>query len=445
MCGRPWHVLGSGYLSPRRATVLAYPYANRGTPNSIFWNEHKFVISGKQKYEKMLPISLKSFHIKNYRGIIDTQVDNIPADTQWIFLTGENGFGKTSVLQGIANIQKFLLQKKFHEGLKIDFPEVNFQSNPLSNHVTIEIYVNKTVFPIPSYQGTEDSINKTSNFFKKLIAYGSTRLRISAGSTNEVMDQYSSTQSLFSNEILLTNIEEKFKDWVNEYSQGYQQLEIIFKTLLPRLGKIAVEFDEKDKTRKVKYFETDNEGNSYDEGINFDSLAAGFKNILAMIGDMINRLSKTQSTDNFNDLEGIVIIDEIDLHLHPKYQKLFIQKLTELFPNIQFIVSTHSPIPLLGAPSNSVIINVSRTREEGIKAELLDIDFSVLTPNAILSSPIFGFQELIPESKSDDEMIRSEDTYKEVLFNDQLDKQISEYLTEDNQKELLDLLKEHNL
>ena len=52
----------------------------------------------------MLPIALKSFHIKNYRGIIDTQIDNIPDNTQWIFLTGENGFGKTSVLQGLAEI-----------------------------------------------------------------------------------------------------------------------------------------------------------------------------------------------------------------------------------------------------------------------------------------------------------------------------------------------------
>jgi predicted ATP-binding protein involved in virulence len=174
-------------------------------------------------------------------------------------------------------------------------------------------------------------------------------------------------------------------------------------------------------------------------------LAAGYKNIIAMVGDMINRLSQQQIVEDFKNLTGIVLIDEIDLHLHPKYQKLFVQKLTELFPKIQFIVSTHSPIPLLGAPKNSVIINVSRTREEGIKAELLDIDFSVLTPNAILSSPIFGFQDLIPDSKSKDKMARSEDSYKEVLLNDQLDKQISEYLTEDNQKELLDLLKEHNL
>jgi predicted ATP-binding protein involved in virulence len=156
---------------------------------------------------------------------------------------------------------------------------------------------------------------------------------------------------------------------------------------------------------------------------------------------MINRFTKTQSVENFSALKGIVIIDEFDTHLHPKYQKLFVQKLTELFPKIQFIVSTHSPIPLLGAPANSVIINVSRTREEGIKAELLDIDFSVLTPNAILSSPIFGFQDLIPDSKSDDKMIRTEDTFQEVEFNDQLKKNIDEYLTADRQKELLDLLK----
>jgi predicted ATP-binding protein involved in virulence len=219
------------------------------------------------------------------------------------------------------------------------------------------------------------------------------------------------------------------------------QLEQIFKALLPKLEKISVEFNEKSKKSSVKYYEVDSEGNLYEEGLEFLELAAGYKNIIALVGDMINRLSKIQSFEDFNDLEGIVLIDEIDLHLHPKYQKLFVEKLTELFPKIQFIVSTHSPIPLLGAPENSVIINVSRTREYGIKAELLDIDFSVLTPNAILSSPIFGFQDLIPESKSDDKMIRTEDTFQEVEFNDQLKKNINQFLTKERQEELLKLLK----
>ena len=372
----------------------------------------------------MLPFALKSFHIKNYKGIIDTQIDNIPDNTQWIFLTGENGFGKTSVLQAIVeHITDWQLGSS-KGGLGL-------------------LYGGKLITSISLCKGNEFMNNKQElrAFIIKTVAYGSTRLRVSGGVTTEVTENFSSTSSLFSNDTVLINIEENFKDWKNNYSQGFEALENIFKTLLPNLSKIEVEFDENDKKSKVKYYETDLEGNKYKEGTEFLHLAAGYKNIIAMVGDMVTRLMLHQPVKELMYLHGIVVIDEIDLHLHPKYQKLFVQKLTELFPNIQFIVSTHSPIPLLGAPASSVIINVSRTREHGIKAELLDIDFSVLTPNAILSSPIFGFQDLIPDSKSDDKMIRTEDTFQEVEFNDQLKKNINEFLTEDKQKELLDLLK----
>ncbi len=377
----------------------------------------------------MLPIALKSFHIKNYRGIIDTQIDNIPPDTQWIFLTGENGFGKTSVLQALA---MGLLGKK-QEGVTLKCTRHNEKAIP-------------PYFMPPFLQEKDEFLRKDimNRMLKKvIIGYGSTRLRISAGSANEVMDKYSSTDSLFSNEVLLINIEENFKDWKTNYKKGYDQLENIFKTLIPRLGKIEVEVEEKTKRNKVKYYELDSDlnGNLLEESVELNDLAAGYKNILGMIGDMINRLTRESVPDDLSNLEGIVLIDEIDLHLHPKYQKLFVEKLTELFPKIQFIVSTHSPIPLLGAPKNSVIINVSRTRDKGIQAELLDIDFSVLTPNAILSSPIFGFQDLIPESKSDDKMIRTEDTFQEVEFNDQLKKNINQFLTKERQEELLKLIK----
>jgi predicted ATP-binding protein involved in virulence len=395
--------------------------------------EHKFVISIKQKYKKMLPIALKSFHIKNYQGIIDTQIDDIPADTQWIFLTGENGFGKTSILQGIANKlndnawsnneDEKTWNKEF--GLQFHQSENEFIDNHESEGFLIDL-------------GMYNEYRVETQF----VAYGAIRLRVSAGFTTEVIKKNSQTSSLFSNETLLSNIEEKFKDWKSNYPKGFNLLETIFKTLIPNFDKITVEYDEKERISKVKYYEKDSEGNVYKDGFEFLELATGYKTIIAMIGDMFIRLSKNHALENSKDLEGIVIIDEFELHLHAKYQKLFVQKLTELFPKIQFIVSTHSPIPLLGAPPNSVIINVSRTREEGIKAELLDyIDFSVLTPNSILSSPIFGFQDLIPESKTKDKMARSEDSYKEVLFNDLLDKQIDEYLTDENKQELLDLLK----
>lgn len=385
----------------------------------------------------MLPIALKSFHIKNYRGIIDTQIDNIPDNTQWIFLTGENGFGKTSVLQALALgfTQKMDLEEEQDKEAIILF---SFRKN---NEIIPEFS--------PDDMRDENYYDYYSEVYGGIVmglidytvGYGSTRLRISAGTSTEVIRKYHSTESLFSNDTLLINIEERFKDWSTNYAEGKARLAKVFRELLPSLGTISVSFDDKIKSTVVKYFEKDEEGGEYPEGIPFDQLAAGYRNIIGMIGDMIFRLSLEQDIEDYKDLEGIVLIDEIELHLHPKYQKLFVEKLTELFPKIQFIVSTHSPIPLLGAPKNSVIINVSRTKEEGIKAELLDIDFSVLTPNTILSSPIFGFQDLIPDSKSNDKMIRTEDTYKEVLFHDQLDKQIDEFLTEENKQELLDLLK----
>lgn len=373
----------------------------------------------------MPSIALKSFHIRDYKGIIDTKVENIPSGTQWIFLTGENGFGKTSVLQALAN--------SVHEFY-----------GPKEGFVILEDNKNLIKFEL---------LDKLKNLYlsaraenellvQQVIGYGSSRLRVSAGSAIEVMEKYSSTESLFSNEALLVNIEENFKDWKTNYPKGYEQLENIFKTLIPRLAKIEVSVDEKSKRNKIEYYELDEQGNILDGCVELTSLAAGYRNILGMIGDMINRLTREAVPEDLSSVEGIVLIDEVELHLHPKYQKLFVEKLTELFPKIQFIVSTHSPIPLLGAPANSVIINVTRTKEEGIQAKLLDIDFSVLTPNTILSSPIFGFQDLIPDSKSNEKMVRTEDTYKEVLFHDQLDKQIDEFLTDDRKQELLDLLKE---
>lgn len=373
----------------------------------------------------MLPIALKSFHIKNYRGIIDTQIDNIPDDTQWIFLTGENGFGKTSVLQALAEglIKNSNREKEDTDNIKVDTSIEDWYSNGMS---------------------LSEMLAESSDYIiqKQFIGYGSTRLVSDVDSSKTILNEHNSSSTLFSEKARLINIEERLKDWFHSYKEkGFEPLQVLFKKIMPQLEKITVSLNDKTKITDILYFEKDEQGNQYPEGLTFDQLAAGYRNIIGIVGDMTFRLSLEQYVEDYKDLEGIVLIDEFELHLHPKYQKLFVEKLTELFPKIQFIVSTHSPIPLLGAPPNSVIINVSRTKEDGIKTELLDIDFSVLTPNTILSSPIFGFQDLIPESKSNDEMVRTEDTYKEVLFHDQLDKQIDEFLTEENKQELLDLLK----
>jgi len=86
------------------------------------------------------------------------------------------------------------------------------------------------------------------------------------------------------------------------------------------------------------------------------------------------------------------LIDELDLHLHPKWQRKLPKLLSNVFPNIQFIASTHSVIPFLGAPENSVFLKVNRSQAQGITIERIDIDISNLLPNSLLTSPLFDLE-----------------------------------------------------
>lgn len=73
-------------------------------------------------------------------------------------------------------------------------------------------------------------------------------------------------------------------------------------------------------------------------------LSDGEKNMLALVGDLSRRLSVLNpSLSNPNEGHGVVLIDEIDLHLHPGWQRTVVASLERTFPHCQFIISTHSP------------------------------------------------------------------------------------------------------
>ena len=78
--------------------------------------------------------------------------------------------------------------------------------------------------------------------------------------------------------------------------------------------------------------------------ISINQLSDGANNLFASIGDLARRLAMANPMGNDPLLgNGIVLIDELELHLHPKWQREIIRKLPKVFPNIQFVVSTHSP------------------------------------------------------------------------------------------------------
>jgi predicted ATP-binding protein involved in virulence len=98
-----------------------------------------------------------------------------------------------------------------------------------------------------------------------------------------------------------------------------------------------------------------------------NQLSDGEKCLLAMVGDIARRLAiANPGLEDPLQGEGVVLIDEIELHLHPQWQRKIIPALTQTFPNCQFIVTTHSPQVISHVEPESIYI--LEATSEGIKA-----------------------------------------------------------------------------
>jgi predicted ATP-binding protein involved in virulence len=130
------------------------------------------------------------------------------------------------------------------------------------------------------------------------------------------------------------------------------------------LKQFLPEFDNLTVRRDPLRMEVEKNG----QRLNVTQLSDGEKCLIALVGDLSRRLAiaNPSHTEPLKG-EGIVLIDEIDLHLHPRWQRMVISKLLNVFPSCQFIVSTHSPHVLTHVePEN--LYELQQT-DEGIFAE----------------------------------------------------------------------------
>ncbi|MEY4588161.1 MAG: hypothetical protein RL497_237 [Pseudomonadota bacterium] len=134
------------------------------------------------------------------------------------------------------------------------------------------------------------------------------------------------------------------------------------------------------------------------ETLNVLQLSQGEKSLMALVGDIARRLAMMNpALENPLHGNGIVLIDEVDMHLHPKWQRSIIERLTATFPNCQFILTTHSPLVIsdckdvlvyslndgeihrvpsqYGEDANSVLLNVMDThiRNAAITEKINDL------------------------------------------------------------------------
>jgi predicted ATP-binding protein involved in virulence len=126
---------------------------------------------------------------------------------------------------------------------------------------------------------------------------------------------------------------EKIRDDANYQDKQLVAVRNAIHTLIP-------EFDDLRVKRNPLKMTVNKNG----QELSINQLSDGEKCLLAMVGDIARRLAiANPSLDDPLQGEGIVLIDEIELHLHPQWQHKIIHRLTKTFPNCQFIVTTHSP------------------------------------------------------------------------------------------------------
>lgn len=97
--------------------------------------------------------------------------------------------------------------------------------------------------------------------------------------------------------------------------------------------------------------------NTINGEIYYEYLSSGFKSIISILFGIIKEIEYRFTDPRINavDFKGIILIDELELHLHPEWQGKIVDILLEVFPNAQFIVSTHSPHIIQAASPNQII------------------------------------------------------------------------------------------
>jgi len=172
--------------------------------------------------------------------------------------------------------------------------------------------------------------------------------------------------------------------------------------------------------------------------VRIEQMSDGYRIMIAMIADIAARMAEANPSPECSGLDdplnapGIVFIDEIDLHLHPMWQRRVLGQLKKIFPNVQFIVTTHSPNVVMGALDFAQVI----TLNEGIVNSDVDLSqFKYYDISQLLLSNLFELDN-----------VRS-DEYLEIKRerNNLIHKDAVEDLSDEERNRLKDLDKKISL
>ena len=258
-----------------------------------------------------------------------------------LILTGKNGSGKTSVVEALARY----LDKIF----------TGERENAFRNcQKELDIKLNNKI----------ESIPELADKYHYILAYYDAARVFQAEQPRQIekvkLEDYYGLTDFPRKEFVKYLLDLKMTEALarnNNKTEKADEIQTWFAKLEQLLKQI---FD--DKTVELEFDEETFEFHILQHGkepFDFNTLSSGYQAVLDIILDIIMRMqNQTQRSFDFN-LPGIVLIDEIETHLHLKLQKNIMPFLTTIFPNIQFIVTSHSPF-ILNSIRNVVIYDLEK-------------------------------------------------------------------------------------
>ena len=291
--------------------------------------------------------------IEKLRHLENIEIFLSENERRHLLLTGKNGSGKTSLLETLSdclkaavidkipNPRKVFDSEKFlrevaNNGVKIDFNfaddlekifyEGNFILAYFPANRKINILMAKGVENVKFQENYDISTDPTENFVKYMV--------------------HLKTQQAYARQENDIKIEDDIQSWFDRFENA---LKILLEDTTIRL-----EYDYKNYNFLI------HQAGRLPFG--FNELSDGYSSVIQIMSGIMLRMEQNwllKGTLNDYNFEGIVLIDEIETHLHIELQRKILPFLTEFFPRVQFIVSTHSPY-ILTSVSNATIFDLEK-------------------------------------------------------------------------------------
>lgn len=289
---------------------------------------------------------IKTVTITKLRNMENIEIGLNENERQHLLLTGKNGSGKTTLLLAIKKYLTAIndgalarMIQQYSDGLELDFNDVSDldEQYQKGNFITAYFPADRSI-RIEKPRGVEDV--KLDTFYRITDEPGTVLLKY--------MVHLKTQQAYARNEGDVENAD-RIQRW-------FERFEEALRVLLDDES-ILLEYSYKEYDFKI--------AQAGREAFAFDELSDGYSSVIRIVSDLILRMDHNWLIDNelsHYEVEGIVLIDELETHLHIELQKKILPFLTSFFPRIQFIVSTHSPY-ILNSISNAKVYDLEKKIE----------------------------------------------------------------------------------